>query len=224
MRRIAKSAGLEPLEVLAMNLSYEVAGTGCVSAAVYNRELETYELYRQLEWSVPDFVTTRLAQSRDLHFTQISGYVGMFDGVVPEAAISMNLPPDYCEQDINVFGTPVSWVIRELLTTNSKEDMVTRLLKAPAVVRPAWLNVVGKQSASIVRLNTDGKHVVHKTVEAPETLVICNDWEIDPDVVSAVEKYMASRTPHIPRLSRAMDTGAVLSSRSAVVYSVVYRP
>lgn len=131
---------------LAFNLHYELAGGGCVSAAVPYRS--QYRWYRKLEWScgfAPQFEFKQLtgvnwAKAMVRH---TPGYVGALSGFTDEWHVSMNMAPGFWDPA----GMPASWVLREAIASGRSFVNTQHWLLQQRVIRPVYLLLATRRHA-----------------------------------------------------------------------------
>ena len=116
IKEIAKGYGVSNNQALAANLHYELMGCGCISAALPNPMERRYNVFRQLEWWIPDEVKSNLVEKGGIETMQMDGSVGCYDGrnIKTDDIVAFNLPPNY-HDSTNYFGVPASWLVRKYL-------------------------------------------------------------------------------------------------------------
>ena len=215
---VAASYGITENEALLLNLLYEVGGGGgCISAALRDDKGAT-KVFRQLEWDLPDFVSSRARLEDDLITQQISGCVGVYDGMRNGVAMCLNLPPSYGD-GFNLIGRPACWAVREALQS---ERPLAFLLDSGPVARSAFVLVSTPESAYHVHLRLSGRHEVLN--KGPEILV-GNDWSIDEYTEDTLRMWFeegGSDTGLV--LEEAENLPEGIKDRWGVLHSVLYTP
>lgn len=131
---------------LAFNLHYELAGGGCVSAAVPYRS--QYRWYRKLEWScgfAPRFEFKQLSEVSwaKCMVRHTPGYIGALSGYTDKWHVSMNMAPGFWDPA----GTPASWVLREAIALGQSFTDTQYWLLNQRVIRPVYLLLATRRHA-----------------------------------------------------------------------------
>ena len=222
---VADMWGITKERALLLNLMYEVgAGGACLSSAVATDKGP--RVFRQLEWGLPDNVFSKCVETSDgLVFQQITGCVGVYDGMRDGTVMAINMPPDY-DQAVNPMGTPAAWLVRAALQRDA--DKVAWLIEESGpVCRPAFVLTLGDGVARHVHLSTIGEH---KVLAEGGEVHVGNDWEQDPKVSSEVERFVRAGVgsgvfvDDCEPSSEGGTPGSIVADRLGVLHSVVYNP
>jgi hypothetical protein len=177
VHQIADRMGLSYTLAAAVQLDYELGGGCCTTAAVADEDYGSYRMVRACDWTIPAGFARRIKWTPiadHVWVRAVPAYIGCVCGHSVRGGFALALnQSEHVYEKIDLDGGPLTWLLRAVLKAPDFDTAVDRALHIQPIVG-GYVTIVGKDRAVWLELDPGG-HTIHREVEYPEPLVVCNE-------------------------------------------------